>query len=107
MEIQEYGRRLEELMGREWCDRCEAELQAARAQALEKQAARKAELMFWHRQLVRRGYLWAARKALRLLRTGLVWIGDGDDESYESGLATWLLDHCRWRNRGTGVVVTG
>lgn len=59
----------------------------------------KQQLLQLHRSLVSKGYHLAAKRLLTaMIHKSNLTIGDGFNEAYESGLAQWLQDNCRWYN---------
>lgn len=59
----------------------------------------KQQLIQLHKTLVDRGYHIAAKMLLNAMNNeSNITIGDGFNEAYESGLAQWLQDNCRWYN---------
>ena len=51
------------------------------------------------KKLIREGHSELADKFHYCLNeSGSIFIGDGDDEAYESGLADWLQENTEWFN---------
>jgi len=62
----------------------------------------KQELKNLHRQLIAAGYYKTGRLVLTLLRTGSIFLSDGNNEAYQSGAADCLIQTCGYSNRKFG-----
>ena len=58
----------------------------------------KQNLMQLHKELVRKGFFNSARLVLRLIVNKSIVVNDCDNEAYESGMAQFLMDNCRYSN---------
>lgn len=58
----------------------------------------KQNLMQLHKELVNKGFYNAARLVLRLIVNKSIVINDSNNEAYESGMAQWMQDNCRYSN---------
>lgn len=63
------------------------------------------ELKALYRKLIRSGKFRTAHLILKLMRTGMVYIGDGNDEAYESGVVEYLQKNLFFLNSKYGFFV--
>jgi len=68
-------------------------------------ASQRAELNAWQRKLEEQGDNRSAEIVKRLLRSGSAFVSDNNHAAYESGLAVWLTDNCKYSNRPHGLMV--